>query len=367
VHYLQGESHPANGDEFLGRMQGVGDSFRQAGVAAVYLAHGTFIGPDGMGLLADLSRVAPDSAELLRRWSKQLVDSVAGDLGNFTRQYANTWQTAMERPGTPSIPVRLFYWSSENNHSGRADAAVRLLNEFFTQSFSEGSRVLVLGHSHGGNALALLTNLLGSDRDARQEFFHVARNLYSIPILRRIDLPVWERVRQRLCAEDHPLPHLRIDVATLGTPVRYGWDTAGCDHLLHFINHRPVAGRPRYRADFPPSQDELWTAAHGDFVQQFGIAGTNLVPPLWALRTLDAEVRLGRFLQPDYSPRNLLARLRLGVRVHEDGENLLIDYGPGPGTPAQHLLGHAVYTRLEWLLFHAEQIAQRMYQHGQCG
>ncbi len=342
-------------------MQAVGDCLRGAGVAAIYLAHGTFLGPDGLGLLANLARVAPGLADVFRGWNKQLLDSVAGDLGNFTRDYAETWQNAMNRPGESPIPVRLFHWSSENHHLGRADGAVRMLHELITRKFVARDRVLLIGHSHGGNVFALLTNLLGSDSDARQAFFQAARNFYRMPILGRIDLPIWDEMCQRSCASDNLLSQVRIDVATLGTPVRYGWETAGCGHLLHFINHRPSAGLPDYQAVFPPTRDDLWHATPGDFVQQIGIAGTNIVPPIWALRGCDAEIRLGRFLQAGDSAVDLLARLRLGIRAHADGENLLIDYGPAPGTPAQHLLGHAIYTRQDWLLFHAEQIALRMY------
>jgi hypothetical protein len=290
-----------------------------------------------------------------------LVDSVAGDLGNFTREYAEAWQSAINPPGTSPIPVKLFHWSSENHHLGRADGAVRLLDEFIKQQFSAEDRILVVSHSHGGNLLALVTNLLAGNRETREEFFQAARNFYRGPILRRVDIPVWEALRERACAAEGSWPHFCIDVATMGTPVRYGWDTAGCDHLLHFINHRPSTGVARYQALFPPTTNDLWCAAPGDFVQQVGIAGTNFLPPIWAYRACDAELRLGRLLQGDESAAGLLARLRLGVRTHEDGENLLIDYGPTAGTPAQHLFGHALYTRKDWLLFHAEQIAHRMY------
>jgi hypothetical protein len=107
----------------------------------------------------------------------------------------------------------------------------------------------------------------------------------------------------------------------------------------------------------------LWHARTGDFVQQLGIAGTNFFPPLWALRACAAEVRLGRLLQAEDSTLDLLARLRLGLRVHDEGDHVLIDYGEPSGSPAEHLFGHAIYTRHDWLLFHAELIAQQMYEY----
>jgi len=30
---------------------------------------------------------------------------------------------------------------------------------------------------------------------------------------------------------------LNLDIVTFGTPIRYGWDTAACKHLLHFVFH----------------------------------------------------------------------------------------------------------------------------------
>lgn len=40
---------------------------------------------------------------------------------------------------------------------------------------------------------------------------------------------------------------------------------------------------------------------------------------------------------------------------------MLVDYGPPEGNIAQHLAGHAVYTRKRWMLFHAEEVARRFY------
>ncbi|MEO8496552.1 MAG: hypothetical protein ABI614_15910, partial [Planctomycetota bacterium] len=40
---------------------------------------------------------------------------------------------------------------------------------------------------------------------------------------------------------------------------------------------------------------------------------------------------------------------------------LLVDYGLPTEHVGQHHAGHAVYTRLDWLLFHAEEIARRFY------
>jgi len=70
---------------------------------------------------------------------------------------------------------------------------------------------------------------------------------------------------------------------------------------------------------------------------------------------------LNELLQPGLSPLDLVDRLQLGMRVPEAGTTLLVDYGPMEGNLAQHLAGHAVYTRHDWLLFHAEEVVQRLY------
>ena len=119
--------------------------------------------------------------------------------------------------------------------------------------------------------------------------------------------------------------------------------------------------RPSHLAPFPPTIDRLWTAADGDYVQQIGIAGTNFAPNLFEWRVLLADFRLSQLLQPGLRKRDLLDRLKIGARVPDEGTTLLVDYGPGLGGLSKHAAGHAVYTRAEWLLFHAEEVARRFY------
>lgn len=298
----------------------VGDAYRAAGVCAIVLVHGTFVGTDASGLIGELSRLAPGLGARLRRWRRRAAEYLAGDAGLYTADYACALEDAA------GVPVRLFLWSSENNHVGRSRAAVRLLEEL-TDLEPQG-RVLVWGHSHGGNVLALVSNLLGGDQASRRAFFSAAR-------LRK------RRVRRAL--RDH---RLTLDVVTFGTPVRYGWETRGYAKLLHFIHHRPVPGLPEHLARFPPDG--------GDEVQQIGVAGTDFVPPVpaWC-----AERRLRHLLQPGLRKRDLLARLKLGVRVPDEGCTLLVDYGE----LHDRVAGHAVYTRRRWLPFHAAEVARRLY------
>jgi hypothetical protein len=258
--------------------------------------------------------------------------------------------------------VRLFQWSSENHHLGRADGAVRLIDRLHAAQHPPGSRVLLWGHSHAGNVFALMTHLLAADLPLQAEFFRAAQSYYRWPLLGRVDIPVWQRVQELLERAAEPLGGIRLDIVTFGTPIRYGWDQGGYARLLHFVHHRPRPGLPEYRVPYPPTLDELLQAAAGDYVQQLGIAGTNFPPHACAWRSWLAERQLARLLQPDVRRRDLLARLAAGARVPEAGTTLLVDYGNDPEEHARrHLMGHTIYTRSRWLPFHTEQIADRFY------
>ncbi len=72
---------PVESDAFRHRMQQVGRAFAQADVGAVYLVHGTFVGPDALGVLAELARVFPSAGNAVRGVIKRIVDKVAGEVG----------------------------------------------------------------------------------------------------------------------------------------------------------------------------------------------------------------------------------------------------------------------------------------------
>jgi len=330
-------------------------------VAAIYLVHGTFVGADATGVLSALASVFPAASDALRVVIKRLIDSIVGDRGDYTPRYAALFEDSMTRGDAEKIPVRLFQWSSENHHIGRADGAVRLIDELASLELVHGRRVLLWGHSHAGNVFALATNLLASDESARAAFFDAARVYYRWPLLGWVDIPQWERVRAYLDRGGEPLRDTPLDIVTFGTPIRYGWDTGGYAQLLHFVHHRPARGLPAYRALFPPPLDDLLHATGGDYVQQLGVAGTNLRPSIFAWRCRWAEQRLNDLLQAGLRAGTLAERFAAGLRVADEGTTLLVDYGQLGGSVADHHFGHAVYTSQDWLLFHAEEVARRFY------
>ncbi len=352
-------------------MAAAGRTFANAGVVAAYCLHGTFAGNDALGLYTELERFAPRFTASLRRTTKGAFDWLIGETGNYTQAFAERMESALSAGAERPLPVRVFHWASQNHHISRADAAVRLIDELakipppskggISDGHDAKPRVLLWSHSHGGNALAILTNLLGADEPTRAEFFEAAGVFHRKSSSRMSHFPVWHRVEQLLADPSHPLRGLAIDVVTFGTPVRYGWDTAGCDKLLHIVNHRAPPKKPSHVAPFPPNLRRLIAGADGDFIQQLGIAGTNLPPLPLAWRTFLADRRLGRLLQRDLPREWLHTRLNRGARVHHEGTSLLVNYADPERWPHRHLFGHAPYTRSRWLALHCELVAEHFY------
>jgi hypothetical protein len=418
--------------EFAASVAAAGKSFGAAGVVGVYLVHGTFAGNDALGLLTELARFAPGVSESLRKLEKSAVDALVGESGNYTPEFTARFEELLTEGAGRPIPVRLFNWSSQNNHIGRADGAVRLLDELanFAErlpayvippapsprrggssehgrqwrpsagaaapealergeraSADESSppirhssfvirhspsepgdpsqepapRLLLFAHSHGGNVCALMSHLLGGDDATRHDFFHAARTFYRSWLTGRVDLPVWQRAQDVLANAAHPLRQMHFDIATFGTPVRYGWETGALARLIHFVNHRPSPGRHEHRAAYPILPWRMLAAHGGDYVQQIGIAGSGLPPNFLAPRTVFANWRLRRLFHRGIPFQWLTTRLKHGRRVHDDGTTLLIDYEDPETSPLRHFFGHAVYTRSRWLPLHCETIARHFY------
>ncbi len=381
--------------EFQQRLAAAGEVLGQAGVVAVYCVHGTFTGNDALGLMTEIARIVPSLSRTLSQFGKKTVDLLAGEMGNFTPAYIATLEAGLSAGAGYRIPVLRFNWSSQNNHIGRADGAVRLLKELnalanglpevplastATNRSQLQPRVLLWGHSHAGNLFALLTNLLAAGSAARKHFYRATRSFYRQCWTGRIDMPAWIDAQQLLQSIDKNTPQkprpegwsapaetawtrrrLALDIVTFGTPIRYAWSKASYASLLHFVNHRPLPDRPEYLAPYPLEPGRMLAAADGDYVQQIGIAGSNLPPNLLAWRTVVSDWQLGKLLEQNLPPERLMQRVSRGMRVPDTGTTLLVDY-PDHETPMhRRLLGHAVYTRLRWLPFHLEQVARHCY------
>jgi hypothetical protein len=359
----------------------------QANVAAVYLIHGTFCGNDVLGVLTELARVAPQFSEQLRRLVKSSFDAVLGETGNFSHGFTQRMERSLSAGAGRTIPVRRFNWASPNTHVARADGAVRLIDElagvaaqkdFPAPSPSEGRageggapgtsdplapasppRILIWAHSHGGNVLALATNLLGGDAETRRAFFDAARPFFQTSG-GRVDFPVWQRVEQLLDEPAHPVRNVALDLVTMGTPIRYGWETNGYAKLLHIAAHRPAHPHRDWHAPRYARLLRALAALDGDFVHQIGIAGSGfpVLPVFW--RTHVANRSLKRLLARGV-PWFLFKNMAAGDRTHDEGHTDLVDYDDPSWTPLGHLFGHAYYTRSRWLPLHAELVAASFY------
>ncbi len=342
------------------RWRQIAAAYHAAGISTIYLVRGS-VGLAAASTLEALARTFPPAGSVLRRAYHELAASSADESATFTPAYAREFERSLRADGRPRINVRLIEWSDENNHLGRADAAVRLVASLLANRDQQHGRALIWAHGHGGNVAALATHLLSGNRDDVEAFFAAAEIYYRWPLLGWIDIPLWRSVQSLLADPADRSGRRPLDLVTFGTPVLYGWNQAGYNRLLHFVFHRPAPGLPAYRAPFPLEPERIFRAADGDYVQQLGIAGTDVPPGIFAWRARWADRRLGRMFQASLPDSPTVERLRPGVRVAESGTTLLVDYGARRGRLAEHCGGHAVYAQPEWLLFHAGEVARRFY------
>ncbi len=372
-----------------------GETLRRLRVRHVFLAHGTFVGDDPFGFaqkLDELSESVPlllqpafkaialeSWGQVLRSVNQRLGGQLMGETGSFRDDYVAEFRELL---GSNGPTVERFDWSSGNDHVSRAEAAVNLFNRLVALPIDPTvDRVLLWGHSHAGNVFALLSNLLANDREAVEQFFRAT-------IGDAQSGTDWKSARERLAAAPSPHPLAQaLCVVTMGTPVRYGWDCGGYSRLLHIAHHRPVPNWSEFIAKpaLPQSVEEVVGAKFGDWVQSFGIAGSDLAPLDHDRRARNRE--LGQLLETglvmskvsndpslfDHMPElirdliqdrlrgfsDLLARLQCGSRVPTDGDAAwLFDYGVGE----TEKLGHGMYTKRAWLPFHATRIADWLRQ-----
>ena len=328
-----------------------------ADVDAVYLVHGTFTGNDVLGVVREIQRFSPHWGATARELGKSWVDRITGDTGNYSEPYRQDLATILETPR--EIPVRRFSWSGENHHTARAEAAVQLLDLLLTRARKGERHVVLWGHSHAGNLFALITNLIGGNADAIKRFFHTTRAMNSDN--QNADVVPWQRVHEHLCNSNQPHGFPRLTIVTFGTPIRYGWETQGYHRLLHFVHHRPNANLPEWRTEFPFGFDDLLDARHGDYIQQLGIAGTDFLPSLFSYARWQTENRLKGLIEHGLKRLDVLNHLRFGMRVPDEGFTVLVDYPDDTSHLREQLLGHAVYTKREWLGFHLREITQHLF------
>ncbi len=348
-------SHPQPSD-----VVPVPQQLRSFGVTEIKLIHGTFAGNDISGLIRILSGISPRFSSAMMDLSKQWIDQLAGEVGNFTDAYADLLSELVNAEAPMRIRVNRFHWSGENHHLGRALGVLSLLDEIFTGEWNKDDRLLLLAHSHGGNLVAMVSLLLGGSRRARENFFE-AIDGHRQYITETENLPDWELVRSNLLDDQRLSNFPRIDVVTFGTPLRYRWDTNVIKKLMHVVQHRRTDEQDEAKSELPGSISNVLNATGGDYVQLIGIAGTDFPHPPMAWEMRRCEQALRQIFEPNMRRRDLVKHLSRGTRVSLDGKTFLVDYPPSAENLNQKLFGHGVYTCRQWLPFHLHLIADQFY------
>jgi len=310
----------------------LGDALGVAGVARVVLVHGTFVGDDPFALVDRwrtlLARLDPGLAAALRGLTKQQLDRLLGDAGNFPPAAVGELAASLG----DRVPVELFVWSSANHHvprlRGARDLALSLAphGEGAPRWPGRRRRLLLVGHSHAGQVFALLTHLL--ERSVIGEALR--------------DVLADEQGEGQTAALERALDGLRrvgLDLVTLGAPPRYGYCVDGRRRrLLHVVNHRGDEPRGGSLSGVLHTRD-------GDYVQQWGVSGSDLVAT--TARDRGVDQRLDALLGVGSDTAAWVENVRARHRVHPDGQTLLVDFRDATRlTPnlLQTGLGHAVYT-----------------------
>lgn len=296
------------------------------------------------------------------------LDETVRDAANFTTAYVELFHKAVNRNAAAPIHCERYLWSGESHHLGRARAACVLLEQMqtwiTTHRLTAGHRMLVQAQGHAGLVLALISNLLDpAPLSGRSQFFDaMKRDAHQHP---HWGMTV-DRLEQieRALGEGTYLHGVIVDVVTLGTPVRYGWDLDGIGHLLHLINHRVLrldGKRWLAKMELPQVTMEMPIAWGGDYVQQLAVAGSDSRPATPEAQALNKQ--LWELLEPWDGFERWLESARRSVRCPNDGHCRLIDYKDSTGstTARDHYYGHAAYTRLPNMLFNLGQIVEACY------
>lgn len=393
---------PAQSPAWNEAMGHIGKTLSLAGVRFVLFIYGSYLGSDLLGsgrldeaggLRRGYSRGIPGIESLLSLLRPQAhlpklaepaplppfsndeilknqLDSLVHDTGNFSREYTSIFQESLNQNLTPSIPCHRYLWSSTHHHLGRIGGALALFqfleNLSHIHNWTAKDRVLLIGHGHAGHLLALLSNLIThAESSVRPMIVEILQTYFSQENSLASNLDTLKRLEDFLAqGESRNWP--KLDMVTLGTPVRHGWDVDGVAKLLHIVNHRPIRSDHKTwlaKMDLPQVAWEMPMAVGGDYVQQMAVAGTDAVPAT----PIEQEVNqaLSELFEPYDGFERWLECARRGTRCHNDGQCLLIDYQDASDShPSTHLFGHAIYTQRKTMLLQTHALIQNLYSPG---
>jgi hypothetical protein len=299
--------------------------------------------------------------------TKQLLDEQVGDAGNFTNASVDLFRKAINKDLSQPLTCLRLLWASEHHHLGRASAAVRLLDDVRTicenQKLAKGDRILVQAHGQAGLVLALVSNLLcPSPITGRMKLLGLLTSYAGQT--NQPDLAATIKRIEPLLSAGSLLNGTALDVVTMGTPVRYGWDPSGIGHLLHIVNHRNLRTDGKTwlaKMELPQATMEMPIAWGGDYVQELAVAASDAVPATEAAKAANKTV--WEMVEPYDGFERWLECARRAVRFPSDGRCLLADYKDCTGSTnvRDHYYGHAAYTRTHAMLFNTTEIVRAMY------
>jgi hypothetical protein len=331
-------------------MAGIGAQLAQMGVRIIVFLHGTALGTDlfgmqrldevgglkrgysrgiaGLDALLALMREGTNGVPFLKGGlippftdddsTKRLIDEQAGDAANFSHAYAELFRKAINRSTERPIRCERLLWSCEHHHLGRSQAAVQVIGRLRALAsehhLRSGERVLIQAHGQAGLLMALVSNLLSPHESAgRASLLQTLKDYATHTRASTSALEPFEHLPAQA------LNGATLDVVTLGTPVRYGWDPSGLGKLLHIVNHRPMrvdGKRWLAKMELPQITMEMPIAWGGDYVQQLAVGGTDAMPPSPDAKALNKV--LWELLEPYEGFERWLECARKSVRCHND-------------------------------------------------
>jgi hypothetical protein len=390
---------PADSPAWAEAMAGCGASLSHAGVACIVFLHGSIHGTDvfgtqrldevgglkrgysrgvsGLDALLAAMREESNGIPLLpgglkpplpdNDATKTLLDEQIGDAGNFTDANVQSFRKAINTNLAQAISCVRLLWSSEHHHLGRALAAVSLLDALHklcrSQNLGRGHRILVQAHGQAGLVLALVSNLLcPSPITGRPKLLSILSDYAEQTNQPEVAATV-RQIESRL-ATASLLNGVALDSVTFGMPVRYGWDPSGIGKLLHIVNHRNLRTDGKSwlaKMELPQITMEMPVAWGGDYIQELAVAGSDAVPVTESGKA--ANKRVWEMVEPYDGFERWLECARRAVRFPSEGRCLLVDYKDSTGStnPRDHYYGHAVYTRLNAMLFNTSEIVRCLY------
>ncbi|NRA44584.1 MAG: hypothetical protein HRU09_06465 [Oligoflexales bacterium] len=331
----------AQDPEWQKQMQLIGQRLYDQGVGVVFFIHGTFVGADPFDISRLLERGLP---HMSKRILKKIIDiynrkkdSFIGDKGIFSDEYVALFEAGIGK----KVACHRFTWSSGNHHYARLTATLGLIDQLSSLEQSNGSTFLLIGHSHGGQLFALMTQMIDD--------FSLAKELVLLAVKGGFNTDEKSVIKNLRI-----LKGLSLDFVTLGTPRRYRWKLSPKQRVLHMINHRGKSIQGGIYGGILGTRD-------GDYVQQWGIEGSDSLSPI--IRHAQINNELNDYLGIGFGINHWSSRIRMKQRLHPVGHNLLVDYKDKSrginffGT----MFGHGIYTRYQTMLFNMKEIIHYFY------